>query len=282
MAMRKRSESPVVTEATSLDEVEAVPAELAPAVPPVGLSVTWTESDLDEAVARVKRYGQEGARSVYQMAKEILFIKTERLWTQREGGLGPKSEEAFFDSELGLSRSSYYRLIKVAEEFSADEYAALGVSRLTAILQAADKDRAKLLAKAKEGASKAELEAAARESKAAERAALPPKTDAATRARAEKRKQLIAEQEKETAEAAKVRVAARAPGIAIVSLDASVTEVLEFAPGKAVTWREETIDAEYVIEHRMVRMGRQGRRPIPTYRYTRTIRPAVDSDAEDE
>lgn len=123
-------------------------------------------AELDKAVARIHRQMRGAADSLWEVGSELQALHQRNLWKARKDEKGEekyKSWGQFCETELGFSHGYSLKLIDVAEVYTREQVAALGVSKLYITLQVPKEDREKLLATAQQGASREELKEAARE-----------------------------------------------------------------------------------------------------------------------
>ncbi len=125
----------------------------------------YTESDLNEAVERVRGLKGDSMASHWRLGQEIKSIFTKQLWKQRndaENLPAYKSFNQFVMAELGFSVQNAYWLMDVATNFTEKQVREFGVSKLGAVLVAPKEDRPRLLEAAKAGASVREIRQEAR------------------------------------------------------------------------------------------------------------------------
>lgn len=139
-----------------------LPAPSPPQVP----EPVRTEQDLNEAVARVVALKKDSAQSIWELGKELGDIYDGGLWRLRPGPDGKglyKSWGHFCDAELGLSHGYSLRLIDVSREFTKQDVAQVGSTKLMVTLSVTKDHRPALLEEAKSGASVRDLKTKAQE-----------------------------------------------------------------------------------------------------------------------
>lgn len=137
----------------------------APAAP-VTVEAPATLQDLNDAVARAISLKSDSAQSIWELGAELGRIFDRSLWRLRkgdEGGERYKSWGQFCEAELGLSHGYSLRLIDVAREFTKEDVAAVGSTKLMVTLSVTKEHRPALLEEAKAGASVSDLKEKARE-----------------------------------------------------------------------------------------------------------------------
>jgi hypothetical protein len=119
-----------------------------------------TEKDLDQAVKDVIKLKTGAVTSVLELGHKILEINTKQLWKLRvddEGKARYTGFDAFCHNELNLSPSYAYTLMNQAKDFSPEDIARLGRSKIALILKAPPEDRKAVQEKAEKGAPVREL-----------------------------------------------------------------------------------------------------------------------------
>jgi nucleotide-binding universal stress UspA family protein len=134
------------------------PTTDAPAIE-VAPTTAFTEKDLDDAIARFQVAAERGADSMYEMGLELRKIRDE-LWQQRTAEDGKpkyKSFHQFVVEELKVSKDHAYRMVRVVECFSADQFRQYGAGVLKVLVAAPKEDHLRLLEQADKGATQKEL-----------------------------------------------------------------------------------------------------------------------------
>lgn len=139
---------------------------LPPAAEPPVVEQPATLEDLNDAVARVVALKKDSAQSIWELGKELGDIYDRGLWRLRPGADGKglyKSWGHFCDAELGLSHGYSLRLIDVSREFTKQDVAQVGSTKLMVTLSVTKDHRPALLEEAKSGASVRDLKTKAQE-----------------------------------------------------------------------------------------------------------------------
>lgn len=137
---------------------------LPPPPPPEVIEAPPTLDDLNAAVARAAAYRKDTAQSIWELGRELGDIYDRSLWRLRvseDGAERYKSWGQFCEAELGLSHGYSLRLIDVAREFTRDDVAAVGSTKLMVTLSVTKEHRPALLEQAKAGASVRDLKTTA-------------------------------------------------------------------------------------------------------------------------
>lgn len=119
----------------------------------------FTEKDLDDAIARFQVAAERGADSMYEMGLELRKIRDE-LWQQRTSEDGKpkyKSFHQFVTEELKVSKDHAYRMVRVVECFSSEQFRQYGAGVLKVLVAAPKEDHLRLLEQADKGATQKEL-----------------------------------------------------------------------------------------------------------------------------
>ena len=135
---------------------------------PAAQVLTKDERELDKAVERINRLKTDLVRNSWELGAEIQRVFEEGLWKQRRDSkqrVRYLTWKQFCVAELKLSHMHVYRLVRIAQAFTRADVEKLGVAKLGIALQVPEPFRAKLIEKAKAGASAAALEREVRASK---------------------------------------------------------------------------------------------------------------------
>ena len=138
-------------EVTHVELVSARPQHLQP------VSARFSEADLDQAVAEVRRLRGRVAASCWDLGRAIYAIYERRMYDVRRDPLGRslyKTWDQFCYDELGYTPQYSYRLMWVSLEFSREDAESLGVSKLSMVLQVPKAERQKILDKARAGVTR--------------------------------------------------------------------------------------------------------------------------------
>jgi hypothetical protein len=129
------------------------------AVKPEVATQIVTEADLDKAVAEIRDIKADTAERIYRLGHKIKHLHDLDLWKLRQRGGKPKYENfrKFCGEELQMSHEWAYNLMKMARAFSVEDVKEIGHSKLGIVMKVPPKFQAKLLAAAKDGASKRDL-----------------------------------------------------------------------------------------------------------------------------
>jgi len=135
------------------------PTTDAPALVVEAPATLATEKDLDESIARFRVAASNGADSMYAMGSELRRMRDE-LWQQRteEGKPKYKSFHQFVKDELGISKDVAYRMMRVVECFSAEQFRQYGAGVLKVLVAAPKEEHKALLEKVDAGATRTEIE----------------------------------------------------------------------------------------------------------------------------
>lgn len=197
---------------TQVDLTERTPRKAppvpAPSTPALSLlaggRATFSEKELDEAVAEFKAETTKAAASAYKIGHLLARIR-DQLWMLRRSENGKpkyKNFERFLEEELGISKTQGYDFLRVADTFPPDVAAKYPIKVLSAIARAPKQDHPRLLGMHDEGVSARSIDQEVKEirekkahivsetgnTRAAEAAGKTPQTRAATVAAAQKRK----------------------------------------------------------------------------------------------
>ena len=125
-------------------------------------SAIQTTAKLDEAVAEVIRLKGAAATGFHQLGLKLKELFDSGLWKTRTDDAGKmkyKSFDAFAHHELQINANQAYSLMDMARNYSPEQVAVLGRSKIRLLMQVGPEDRKELEAKvAKDGTSKRELE----------------------------------------------------------------------------------------------------------------------------
>jgi hypothetical protein len=130
------------------------------------VSVAQREEDLDRAVAAINVAKDAGAKSFWVVVQTLKRIIDTNLWKTRTDDKGDplyKSWGDFTVKELEYSRTYVDRLMRVTKEFSAATVDELGANKLILVYSVPPEHRAKVMAEAKAGASRAKMQKIAKE-----------------------------------------------------------------------------------------------------------------------
>lgn len=136
-----------------------------PATPEV-VEQPATLQELNDAVARAVLLKSDSAQSIWELGHELGRIFDRSLWRLREGADGApryKSWGQFCEAELGLSHGYSLKLIDVSREFTKEDVAQVGSTKLMVTLSITKEHRPALLEEAKAGASVRDLREKAKE-----------------------------------------------------------------------------------------------------------------------
>lgn len=124
--------------------------------------VEGTENDLNEACKQVEAFKINLAKGFWQLGRIIEEIHKRKLWQYRVGPDNAPlytSFESFVRAELNMSDDQAYKYIEVYRAFNEGDIRELGISKLHAVLKVPPGPmREKLLAAARNGASKRDIE----------------------------------------------------------------------------------------------------------------------------
>lgn len=110
--------------------------------------------ELDEAIARIEALKRSTYGITYDLGLELRSIRDKQLFKARGYG----SFKKFADKELPITRETALTLVTIVEKNSREDYEQVGFSKLRALAPVNDVEtREKLLAKARKGATRAEL-----------------------------------------------------------------------------------------------------------------------------
>lgn len=110
--------------------------------------VTYTEAQLDDAVARVVAAKADAAGGFYRLGQEIKSIYQSGIYKARNGEDGKpkyKSFDAFCVAELLLSSLQARRLMDVASNYTEAQIAKFGTTKLSLVLEAPDEDQERIV-----------------------------------------------------------------------------------------------------------------------------------------
>jgi hypothetical protein len=150
---------PAEEPAPSLTKVVAPVDILSPSVKSASMAVTDGElaqvtlAKLDDNVAQIHMLRRDAIVSYWRLGRAIFDNYRLKLYTQRLDESGVPIHKAFNHfvvSELKLSVSHAYALMDVAVNFTEEEVATVGVSKLTLIARLPAPDRSELLRKIRE------------------------------------------------------------------------------------------------------------------------------------
>lgn len=141
--------------------------------------VDGTEKDLDKAIQQVEKLKINLAKGFWEIGRVVADIHTRKLWQYRLSDADQPiytSFESFVRAELKMSDDQAYRHLHVYRAFTADDVRTIGVSKLKAVLTVPTGPlRDKLLLQARGGASKRQLEKAAKKASKPEQDSGPEK-----------------------------------------------------------------------------------------------------------
>ncbi len=124
-----------------------------------------TVEDLDRAVERVAKLRSEMAVNAWELGHEIAQMHQRKLYLQRRDEDGKpkyKSWTQFVSAELGMTVQHSLLLADVAKAFTRSEVEKYGVSKLSIMIRVSDDKRAELLEAADAGATRNEIQEAAK------------------------------------------------------------------------------------------------------------------------
>lgn len=125
-------------------------------------AIVQTVADLDAARAAIIEASNGVARSTWRLGRLLLDVQNHGLWQLRKNADGKcvyKSFGEFCRRECDLRHAMVSIAMKVADEFSEDDAARFGVTKLARLLAAPEEDRPALRQKLEQGATRKELEA---------------------------------------------------------------------------------------------------------------------------
>ncbi len=123
--------------------------------------VRYTAKDLDAAVANVQQLKVRACQGAWELGRSLGDIADRQLWKLRVDGKDKprfKTIEAFFYEETGFTPTHAWKLIKVAQKFTALDVERFGTGKLGLVLQAPENVQPALLGAVQSGASKAVIE----------------------------------------------------------------------------------------------------------------------------
>jgi hypothetical protein len=136
------------------------------------VTIVVEQKSLDEAVTEANRLKANMAGGIWFLGKYVFEkIYAPQLWTLRTDADGKavyKSFKAFCEQELGLSANTIYLFMEISQKFNEEEARSIGQAKLKYILRAPASAQAELLGKAKDGATRREIESGAREAQVLE------------------------------------------------------------------------------------------------------------------
>jgi hypothetical protein len=119
-----------------------------------------SESSLDETVEAIKKLKNEMARNYHRLGVMLKEVHDRGLWRLRQKDGKPKYADygQWTRSEAGLGRTQAMKCVEVASNFTEKEVKEIGHTRLAVALQVPPEYRDRLIDKARQGASKRDLE----------------------------------------------------------------------------------------------------------------------------
>ena len=111
---------------------------------------------LDDGIVEVKRLFIEGAQKVWELGRAIKHLHESELWKHRlteDGKQAYKAWGAFVRTELHMSPTHAFSVMDVAEHFTEQQIAELGVAKLNIVLKLPDGERENMIERAKSGMS---------------------------------------------------------------------------------------------------------------------------------
>lgn len=121
-----------------------------------------TVSDLDRNVMAIRDAKKSAAIGYWELGNLIAENNNTKLWKLRldkDGNAKYTKFDQFIEAELGIKKSSAYKMMSVAEKFSKDEVSKYGHSKLGMILTVDDETRAKAIKAMEKGASAGDIKA---------------------------------------------------------------------------------------------------------------------------
>lgn len=143
-------------------------------------------TDLDQAIERIREARRGSIVAEWVVVETLAQISKKDLWKQRttaEGKVAYKTFEAFTRAELGIGRKYAEDVLRMYSLFAKEDVEQLGTGKLSIIMRVQPEEHARLLEKAKKGASKREIEEEAsslprqNKSKARKPKVAPPSAD---------------------------------------------------------------------------------------------------------
>ena len=110
--------------------------------------VTYTEAQLDDAIARVVAAKSDAATGYFRLGLEIKSIYESNIYKARNGEDGKpkyKSFDAFCVAELLMSSIQARRLMDVASRFTGEQIAKFGTTKLSLVLEAPDEEQDRII-----------------------------------------------------------------------------------------------------------------------------------------
>lgn len=135
------------------DEDESKTAPIAKVDAPVAMVVSG-EKELDRVLAEIEGHKAGATMNLWKLGQKVKEIYDKQLWLRRTEAGKPayKGFDAFVHHEIkGMSKTTAYWLMDIAEAFNEKEVLAYGRTKLAYVLKAPKEDRALLLDKVKEG-----------------------------------------------------------------------------------------------------------------------------------
>lgn len=102
-----------------------------------GSVVAATPASLDAAVENIKRLATHAAERLWELGSAIVDVFDRSLWKTRRAADGTEKYKAwgqFCEAELGISHAYSLRLMDVAREFSREQIARIGATKLSITL----------------------------------------------------------------------------------------------------------------------------------------------------
>lgn len=125
-----------------------------------------TEGDLDKHVARVQALRATGAVCAWELGTEVARIYDGRLHMLRktkDGHTRYKNWSQFCQVELQMTPQQSYKLMDVAKLFTRADVQQVGTTKLAVMVQLPEKERKRLLEKARKGMPRSEVAREVRE-----------------------------------------------------------------------------------------------------------------------
>lgn len=160
-------------------EYDATDGETALTKPDLGKAAKYGLDDLNKSVKEVARLKVQAANDLYSLGKQILDLYSKELWKLRRDARNQAQHtnwKKFCAAELGMSHTYAYKLMDVANAYTAKDMKAIGSTKLGLTLQVEEGPmREKLLASAKAGASTNEIRRQVQDARASTSGTKPSK-----------------------------------------------------------------------------------------------------------
>lgn len=130
---------------------------------------TMGEDAFSRDVAELRSLRGDVQGGWWKLGRKLAEVEASKSWELRKTGTGArtyKSFDAFCSTEVGLSAETVKNAIDVSKKYSEEIVAQVGMSKMILALRAPDEDQAKIVDKAKAGATFREIKEDVREAKA--------------------------------------------------------------------------------------------------------------------